>query len=312
MQKLVPSMVVTFSALSGCSTQKPPEPETNATVDVGKPDPKPRPSATSEPASGNKRVVKNKEFPRIPLEERLDYAKATKLNPKDDEGRVIYAGQDGSCYVQVPLPKGTPPAPTGSRNVDNKTIDCPASMNDAAWDSCLGGTMLRASADLCACDPMWGNPPPPPSRAECPGQPGAAVSIHTRYRGRVLVGASLPGADRQAMKPLVIKSQKELDAFVASIPDKEITKKQPSPPSTDPLLAGIEIDFDQRMLLVAFRTSTMYVHPVFAVPRVAGQTLHARVVNPPLGDSAMAAARSDVGTYAAIVIDKHDGEVAFE
>lgn len=306
MKKLVPSVVVTFSTLSGCSTQLPPEPDTNATVDVKKPEPKAKPTPTPKSAAG-KRVVTNTDFPHIGLEERLDYQKATTENPKDAEGRTIYAGRDGSCYVQVPMPEGTPRGPTGSRNVDNQTVDCPASMQDAAWDSCLGGTLLRASADLCACDPGWGNPPPPPSRAECPGQSGTALKIHTRYRGRVFV--RVPHTE---MKPRVIESQAELDEFVADIPKEEITKKQPAPPSTDPLLAKVAIDFDKQMLLVAFRTTTMYVHPVFAVPRVAGDKIHARVVNPPRGDSAMAAARSDVGTYAAIVVDRHAGGVVFE
>ncbi len=312
-RRLSPSVVVTVSALSGCSPQKP-SADAEASAQ-GSPPARSASASAAASASGaappfetfDKRVVVNKSYPQIPLAARLDESKAKLLNPKDASGRVVYAAHEGSCYVHVPPPADAPPRRLGMPGFDSQTTDCPAVMSDPAWDSCTHGRLLEVTSSLCACVPTFGNPPPPPGHAECPGKVGQAVKIHRRFRGRVLLGAG-----PNASEPLVIRSQAELEAFVVRLPKEEVQKKQPAPPSQDPLLHKPAIDFARHLVLIALRTDTMYVHPVFLVPRLHAGSLVVEVVQPPLGDTAMAAARSDVGTYAAIVIDKHDGAIRFE
>jgi hypothetical protein len=88
------------------------------------------------------------------------------LNPTL-EGRSVSAASDGSCYIELPPPEGTPPPPPGGSNYVRKNVDCPEAMQDPAWDTCLHGS-LSTDGTNCEC---WriGNPPPPPSQAECPG-----------------------------------------------------------------------------------------------------------------------------------------------
>ncbi|HMR77509.1 MAG TPA: hypothetical protein PKD61_20515 [Polyangiaceae bacterium] len=88
------------------------------------------------------------------------------LNPTL-EGRSVSAASDGTCYIELPPPEGTPPPPPGGSNYVRKNVDCPEAMQDPAWDTCLHGT-LSTDGTKCEC---WrpGNPPPPPSQAECPG-----------------------------------------------------------------------------------------------------------------------------------------------
>jgi hypothetical protein len=57
--------------------------------------------------------------------------------------------------------------------------------------------------------------------------------------------------------PLTITSQEAYEAFVAQIPEYEMSKTQPAPKSNDPLLAKPPVDFSKHTMLVVF-------HPVAA------------------------------------------------
>jgi len=91
-------------------------------------------------------------------------------NPKDADGRTIYVSNDDSCFVEVPIktPPKTP-LPSGSRYVDDVPLDCPAALDDPAWDECSWGTLLaHKTKPECYCTSLGGNPPPPPRLVACP------------------------------------------------------------------------------------------------------------------------------------------------
>jgi hypothetical protein len=93
------------------------------------------------------------------------------LHPVDKDGRRIDLANDDSCYVVVPK---TTPRPkdlnTGERWTENVAVDCPAELDDAAWDTLQAGEFLGwdEKTGACAFVPEFGNPPPPPVEAGCP------------------------------------------------------------------------------------------------------------------------------------------------
>lgn len=95
----------------------------------------------------------------------LDFTALEPLNPRDHEGRMIYA-RGTACVVRVPFdrpPKSWQPPKT-------KVVDCPPSMDDPAWDQCSGALHRRKDASACVCM-TDGNPPPPPTKVPCPASP---------------------------------------------------------------------------------------------------------------------------------------------
>ncbi len=139
----------------------------------------------------------------------------------------------------------------------------------------------------------------------------AAPSIEKKWSGRIHVAMSAPGGPPAAMPPRVIRDREGFERFVAMIPKKEISKTQPAPDSDDPLLSKPPINFATHMILVAFRTDTMYVHPVLEKPRRDGDKLVIDLVHPPLGDTAMMNAAHGIGTYGAVLMPGFAGEVEF-
>jgi hypothetical protein len=92
-----------------------------------------------------------------------DFAKLKPLNPRDPKHGTIYAS-GARCYVHVPFDE----PPTSWRPPKTKAIDCPPSMDDAAWDTCIGGTLYQnTDTKACVCT-RDGNPPPPPFEVPCP------------------------------------------------------------------------------------------------------------------------------------------------
>jgi hypothetical protein len=91
-------------------------------------------------------------------------------SPADADGRTIYVDATDGCYVEVP--KKTPPkfpvAP-GMRMMDSMPVDCPAVVDDPAWDECQHGPLMKHKTKAeCYCMPLGGNPPPPPRLVTCP------------------------------------------------------------------------------------------------------------------------------------------------
>jgi hypothetical protein len=99
----------------------------------------------------------------------IDWRRAERLNGKDGDGRWIYAAADGSCYVRLLRAGGAANPPGVHEDHARRVVDCPESMLDPAWDTCLDDQLTRTVVgnDECVCD-RHANPPPPPSVAECP------------------------------------------------------------------------------------------------------------------------------------------------
>ena len=99
----------------------------------------------------------------------LAYADLVPQNPTDAGGRTIYASQEDLCYIEVPMKPPYPPMPTGSRAIESAYVDCPAELDDPAWDACSSSTLFAHKGKTeCWCAPMGGNPPPPPVQVACP------------------------------------------------------------------------------------------------------------------------------------------------
>jgi hypothetical protein len=83
------------------------------------------------------------------------------LNPTGEQGLHVVTTENGSCVVRVPVTRGS------KHTYSNKLVDCPDSMLDPAWDSCLWHKLAQLEDGRCVCL-RTGNPPPPPTEAECP------------------------------------------------------------------------------------------------------------------------------------------------
>lgn len=149
--------VVTLSALLPLGCEKPPVKHTN---------PPPVPDPQAEADGPRKRSVRDPLPETSPLSSPVDWANAKHLNPRAEQNRAVMAADDGSCYVEVPENPEGPIGPPGTGLVA-KPVDCPDAMQDPAWDSCLGGEIVLMTSGECICT-RTGNPPPPPTTAECP------------------------------------------------------------------------------------------------------------------------------------------------
>jgi hypothetical protein len=107
----------------------------------------------------------------------------------------------------------------------------------------------------------------------------------------------------------VLRNEKGFAAFVKRIPTKNIQKRRPAPPSSDPFVQGLKIDFSKHMLLVSFRTDNMYIKaPITGLHHHDGK-LTAHIEVPPIGDTAMMAAQLDIGTYYALLAPQSSGTI---
>ena len=139
------------------------------------------------------------------------------------------------------------------------------------------------------------------------------LQIDRSFFGLVSLEAPPPGLgnDVPASLTLVIRSAEELAAFTSAIPTKRVQKRQPAPPSTDPLLKDPQLDFSTQSLIVIKRPS-MYIGPEIERVEARGTGAHVLYRLPPLGETVYAAAVMDMGTYAAVLVPKIEGEVTFE
>lgn len=149
-----------------------------------------------------------------------------------------------------------------------------------------------------------------PTAAADPDEPAELAPV---WRGQVHLpsGPRDPRAYR-VPEPRVIRTQEAYEAFVAMIPTLQVTKQNPPPPSTDPLLQKPEIDFGTKMLIVAFRGENMYVEARISKVEQRDGKLVVTIVYPPVGHTAMLASAYGVGRYHAVLVDKFDGEIVFE
>lgn len=118
--------------------------------------------------------------------------------------------------------------------------------------------------------------------------------------------------DAQELPPVVIRTAEEFEDFRASIPEYEMTPRNPPPKSDDPLLTGSPADWSSRMMVavfsldqntfiglnikeVAVKEGKLVVTYEYILPDP--REIHQKII--------------DYGLYAALVIDRFDGEVVF-
>jgi hypothetical protein len=177
-KRFAPSFVMTVSALAvACSKQ--PSGEQGAIAPV----PSERQDADKveqvhdnppAPKIGRKRVRTSKSPAKYqPASGTVPpWSDFVQQNPSDPQGRTIFVASDDSCFVQLPRKDQSKPLPPGAPWFAQGPVDCPAALDDPAWDDCQYGTLeaVKGSSD-CYCVQPGGNPPPPPSKVACPKHP---------------------------------------------------------------------------------------------------------------------------------------------
>jgi hypothetical protein len=139
----------------------------------------------------------------------------------------------------------------------------------------------------------------------------AGVAVFARYTGRIETMA-LDNASKQEMvldAPVIVRNARDYDAFIARIPEREISKTNPSPPSADPLLKKPEIDFQKQMLIAVICAQSMYLPPEITSVRAAGDALEVTVVERDLEEVLKLNNMQGIGTYSAVVVARCAGEV---
>jgi len=93
------------------------------------------------------------------------------VHPRDAENRLIQRKKEATCYVQVDK-KGPPPKDlmSGERWVEDKVVPCPKEYDEPAFAAIPPGNIWVQDAQTgeCSHEPLYGNPPPPATKAECP------------------------------------------------------------------------------------------------------------------------------------------------
>ena len=108
----------------------------------------------------------------------------------------------------------------------------------------------------------------------------------------------------------MIRTQQELDDFVATIPATVPRFTDQPAPNEDALRDSDPIDFSTDMLVVCTRGS-MFVDPEITRIAIEGDTLVVEVTYPPLGDTTTFQAILDMGRYHAAVVPRSDLDPEF-
>ncbi len=147
----------------------------------------------------------------------------------------------------------------------------------------------------------------PPPAIDDP-EKATPIAVISRYAGQIIHDGPAIGA---APAGYVIRDQAGYDALVAALPKHRIQVKPRAPHSKDPLLQRPPIDFTRHMLVVAIRHSMYYGPEIKRVLLTRGRELVIEILHQsPAGIMAMAS-RSDVGTYAAVVIPRAEEKPIF-
>jgi hypothetical protein len=137
--------------------------------------------------------------------------------------------------------------------------------------------------------------------------------IQETWEGMISVNSYLHAdEDFEPITQLIVTNEDEFAAFVKRIPKLRVQMKNPAPPSDDPFVNGLKIDFSQSLLLVSIRADNMYAKaPIVAVFETNG-TINAVVDVLPLGDTNMMSSAGGIGTYYAVQIPMVSQEIVFE
>jgi len=188
-RRLARSFVVTLAIVPACNrtetatpTANPPmissnPPAVTVPPPTSTPDPSasalvPSATASTPPPTTKKRRRTSPPAADAKWADNVPYGELVSQQPADPGGRAVFVAYDDRCYVEVPMKPPYPPMPTGARAVDTVFVDCPAAVDDPAWDTCTSSQlMLAPSKQQCFCVPLGGNPPPPPRINACPAAP---------------------------------------------------------------------------------------------------------------------------------------------
>ena len=109
----------------------------------------------------------------------------------------------------------------------------------------------------------------------------------------------------RGVEGLVVRDDEAYDALRARLPATRVQMKQPAPPSNDPLRARPPIDFGANMLVVVTRSGTMAPISIARIEARAGSV----IVQFALAPTPPAARPYDVGTYAAALVARTEGDL---
>jgi hypothetical protein len=137
-----------------------------------------------------------------------------------------------------------------------------------------------------------------------------APSAH--WRGYYQLPFSEPGGSPTTPAPRVIRDAAAWQAFIAGIPRHEPSKTQPAPENQDPALRGaMHVDFERQMVVIAFRGDHMNAFLRIAFVVRDRDVLRVELRRHALGVIGMTNSEQGIGSYEAVIIDRHDGEVQF-
>lgn len=138
-----------------------------------------------------------------------------------------------------------------------------------------------------------------PSRAE-------ELKMSQVYKG--VIGVSSPGDDGKYPPAHAIRTQRELDAFIARIPKQEISPMATAPPSNDPLLKHPKIDLKRFTAVVAY-SGSIYVLPVVRQVERQGSGAVVKVSREPMEGAEMMQRPLGVGAYQLVLVPRFNGPV---
>jgi hypothetical protein len=133
------------------------------------------------------------------------------------------------------------------------------------------------------------------------------AQVHTRYAGYIALLYTNPPAQVLQREALLIRDRSAFEAFVDRIPEHKLQKRQPAPPSDDPLLERPTIDFDRHSIVVLVRGDTPWGTIEVRSLQREGDRLLVRSEHPPLPEHGPMAQPMGIGTYIALVVDRFDG-----
>lgn len=87
-----------------------------------------------------------------------------RLNAQSADFGLVFHSQRRHCFVQIPSNTPLSPGQMGP----TRSLDCPDSMNNTAFEKCVFGIVVRNEDTSCSCLPLGGNPPPPDFQVPCP------------------------------------------------------------------------------------------------------------------------------------------------
>jgi hypothetical protein len=176
---------------------------------------------------------------------------------------------------------------------------------------CLAGCNAKVSTDTPAPAPDDTAPQQREKEDAMTSSESVDVEAQVRYAGYVRL-AHFDPAEVLEREALVVRDRGELEAFIERIPKTRLQKRQPAPPSEDPLLEHPEIDFDRHCMIVLIRGDTPWGGIEVQEMQRDGDRLRIRREHPPLPEGGPMAQPLGIGAYVALVVDRFEGPLVVD